>query len=72
MWAKFSTGVYDRPVPATPAAVVTTPAHQTLALKVAQQGTVLLKNDDNVLPLKRGGQIAVIGGAGKDAVTGIM
>lgn len=72
LWAVFSTGVYDRPLPATPAAVVTTAAHQALALKVAQQGTVLLKNDDNVLPLKRGGQIAVIGAAGKDAVTGIM
>jgi beta-glucosidase len=72
LWAIFSTGAFDRPVSATPAAVVTTAAHQALALKVAQSGTVLLKNDGGVLPLKRSGQIAVIGGAGKDAVTGVM
>ena len=53
LWTLFSTGTFDRPVTDTPAAVVTTPAHQALALKVAQSGTVLLKNEDGVLPLKR-------------------
>jgi len=72
LWALFSTGAYDRPVTPTPAAVVTTAAHQALALKVAQSGMVLLKNDDHVLPLKRQGRIAVIGPAGKEAVTGVM
>jgi beta-glucosidase len=72
LWALFSTATFDRPVSDTPAAVVTTPAHQALALKVAQSGTVLLKNEGGVLPLKRSGQIAVIGTAGKEAVTGIM
>lgn len=72
LWAIFSTGVFDRPVTDTPAAVVTTAAHQALALKVAQSGTVLLKNEGGVLPLKRSGQIAVLGPAGKDVVTGVM
>ena len=72
LWALFSTGAFDRPVTTSPAAVVTTPAHQALALRVAEAGTVLLKNDDNVLPLKRSGKIAVIGPAGKEALTGVM
>jgi beta-glucosidase len=72
LWALFSTGAYDRPVTDTPSAVVTTTAHQALALKVAQAGTVLLKNDGDLLPLKRHGQIAVIGPAGKETVTGVM
>jgi beta-glucosidase len=72
LWALFSTGTFDRPVTTTPAAVVTTPAHQALALRVAEAGTVLLKNEGNVLPLKREGQIAVIGAAGKETLTGIM
>ena len=72
LWALFSTGTFDRPVTDTPAAVATSPEHQALALKVAQQATVLLKNDGDVLPLRRSGQIAVIGPAGKEAVTGVM
>jgi beta-glucosidase len=72
LWTVFSTGVFDHPVTGTPAAVVTTAAHQALALKVAQSGTVLLKNEGGVLPLKRSGQIAVIGPAGKETVTGVM
>jgi beta-glucosidase len=72
LWALFSTGTFDRPVTTTPAAVVKTPAHEALAVRVAEAGTVLLKNEDHVLPLKREGQIAVIGAAGKEAVTGVM
>lgn len=72
LWALFSTGTFDRPVATTPAAVVSTPEHQTLARRVAEAGTVLLKNADGILPLKRSGQIAVIGPAGKDTVTGVM
>jgi beta-glucosidase len=72
LWALFSTGTFDRPVTTTPAAVVSTPAHQALALRVAQAGTVLLKNEGNILPLKREGQIAVIGPAGKETLTGVM
>ncbi|MGV7207567.1 glycoside hydrolase family 3 protein [Oxalobacteraceae bacterium A2-2] len=72
LWALFSTGTFDRPVTTTPAAVVTTPAHQTLAQRVAVSSAVLLKNEGGVLPLKRQGRIAVIGPAGREAITGVM
>ncbi|MDC8784675.1 glycoside hydrolase family 3 protein [Roseateles koreensis] len=72
LWALFSTGLFDRPVLATPAAVVSTPEHQALALRTATQAMVLLKNDGKLLPLSRSGRIAVIGPVGKDVVTGVM
>ena len=40
---------------------INTPAHQELALSAAQQGIVLLENDDDVLPLSGKPSIAVIG-----------
>ncbi len=40
-------------------------AHHALARKVAEQCIVLLKNDDNILPLKESGTIAVIGAFAK-------
>jgi beta-glucosidase len=72
LWALFSTGVFDKPVTRTPAAVVATPEHLALAARVAEAGTVLLKNEDHVLPLRREGRIAVIGPAGREVVTGVM
>ena len=36
-------------------------AHHALARKIAEQSMQLLKNDDNILPLKKGAKIAVIG-----------
>ena len=72
LWALFSTGVFDKPVPGVPAAVVSTPAHRALAQRVGEAGTVLLKNEGGLLPLRRDGRIAVIGPAGKEAITGVM
>lgn len=71
LYALFASGTYDNPVPTTPAAVVTSDAHQILARITGEQATVLLKNNDNLLPLPKGQTIAVIGPAGKDATTGV-
>jgi beta-glucosidase len=55
-------GLLDRPLHPDPAEV-NSPAHDALALKVAEEGIVLLKNRHNLLPLDREQikSIAVIG-----------
>lgn len=65
--AMFRVGVFDHPPASEPGAFsanVSTPAHVALARRISEQGTVLLKNQDSILPL--GGRhrtIAVIGPA---------
>ena len=71
LFAMFDSGVFDNPVPPQthPPTEVTTPQHQQVATDVAEAGTVLLKNEDDTLPLS--GQthsIALIGPTGDDAV----
>lgn len=62
----FRVGLFDHPTPAQPGAYssnVDTAAEQVFARRVAEEGTVLLRNQHHVLPLPGGGghTIALIG-----------
>jgi beta-glucosidase len=60
--AYIAAGLFDHPLPAVAAADVSTPEHQAVARKVAEAGAVLLKNQDQLLPLSdTSRKIAVIG-----------
>ncbi len=61
---KFRLGLFEHPYVDVERAVqvVHSQAHQDLALRAGREGIVLLKNDDNLLPLKKDlASIAVIG-----------
>jgi beta-glucosidase len=61
----FQVGIFDHPPAAQPqaySAPVSTPAHVALARQISEEGTVLLKNQDDILPISgQGRTIAVIG-----------
>lgn len=59
----FRLGIYDSPSQGKPDAKVSTPEHQRLSRQVAEEGAVLLKNQNSVLPIvaDRVRTIAVIG-----------
>jgi beta-glucosidase len=61
--AEFTFGLFDRAPSGSTGATVTTPAHVTTGTQLAEEGTVLLKNTGNTLPLKptSGSSIAVLG-----------
>ncbi len=68
----FGFGLFDHPRTGALTDTVTTPAHARTGQDVAEAGTVLLKNDGNVLPLsaRPDRSIAVIGSdAGQYALT---
>ena len=62
---KFILGIFDHPYVADAAAterIVNSPEHQQVALRAARESMVLLKNENNILPLsKKIKSIAVIG-----------
>ena len=60
----FRFGLFDKPQTGTWNSYVRTPEHAAFSLQAAEQGTVLLKNTDRLLPLSDGESIAVIGAAG--------
>jgi beta-glucosidase len=60
--AYIKAGLFDHPLPATPSTNASTPQNKAVAQTVAEQGSVLLKNDGAMLPLTgRSKTIAVIG-----------
>jgi beta-glucosidase len=60
--AHIASGLFDHPLPTTINPNSSTDAHKQVALRMAEEGTVLLKNQDGILPLNTRGQtIAVIG-----------
>lgn len=60
--AMIGVGAIDHPVTGDPDADVSTAEHRALAAEIAAQGSVLLKNDDGLLPFdKTVESIAVIG-----------
>jgi beta-glucosidase len=60
--AEVKVGLFDHPVANPPLANVSTPAHRQLASRIAEQGSVLLKNDRGALPFGRSvHSVAVIG-----------
>jgi beta-glucosidase len=64
----FTRGLFDRPQTGTVDATVTTPEHVALARRVAADGSVLLKNDNAVLPVGAAVRsIAVLGAGGSSA-----
>jgi beta-glucosidase len=72
LYSMFRTGLFDNPVPTTPGAIATTAAHQQVGLDASEQGTVLLKNDGNVLPLDaaKAKNVVLLGSAAStDAIT---
>jgi beta-glucosidase len=63
--AKFLTGLFENPYvdPDYAEKITNSPAHQQLALRAAHEAMILLKNQDNLLPLNKSKykRIAVIG-----------
>lgn len=59
----FAAGIFDHPNTGATGNTVTSPAHTQFALQEAEQGTVLLKNAQNILPFtsRKVTSIAVIG-----------
>jgi beta-glucosidase len=60
----FRFGLFDNPPTGNPYSPVTTPAHVATGQTIAEEGTTLLKNDPNTLPISKGTSVAVIGPAG--------
>jgi beta-glucosidase len=69
----FKLGLYESPAPGNPTARVTTADHVELARRIIEEGSVLLKNDNHLLPIstEKVKTIAIIGvAAGQQAVYG--
>lgn len=63
--AKFTMGLFENPYPAAPKSewhnLINTPEAKELARELDRDSVVLLKNDENILPISKGAKVAVIG-----------
>lgn len=63
--AKFAMGLFENPYPGAPSEewknLIHTPEAVDLARQLDKESIVLLENHNNILPLKKTGDIAVIG-----------
>jgi beta-glucosidase len=70
--AKWKLGLFDDPFrsldPARKAISILTPAHRAAAREIAAHSCVLLKNNNQVLPLKPGKTVALVGPLADDKV----
>lgn len=68
--AKYKLGLFENPYkycdPARPAKDIYTKEHRNIARQTATQTFVLFKNENNILPLKKEGTIAIIGPHGNN------
>ena len=65
LWALFAKGAVDNPIKVTP---VDYAAHAIVSQEAAENSLVLLKNDDDLLPLRGVKSVAVIGGHADNGV----
>ena len=65
----FRFHLFNHLLPPTARAVATTAAHRAISTRIAEAGTVLLKNAHGLLPLKTGEKIVVIGPGASAQVT---
>lgn len=63
--AKFEMGLFENPYPAAPPSqwgnLIDTPAHKKVARDLDKESIILLENHNKTLPLKKSGNIALIG-----------
>jgi beta-glucosidase len=71
---KFRLGLFEQPYadPARAEQVVHSREHQQLALRVAREGIVLLKNENQSLPLKKGLKSIAVIGPNADSVSNLL
>lgn len=70
MQARFELGEMDTSTPwdTIPFSVINSPKHQQLALEMARKSIVLLKNENDILPLQKEMTVALIGPNANDSV----